>query len=182
MALTKEAIEQELQNRDAGTGGEIHLWREGTFLRAYDWSAWLCCHFLHDFKVNKRQFKDIDEPVAYIGFPESSIGKWLPEGAEQTVLDEKHLLLKLPAVMLTERPDDMQAAYAAWRETVPLSEPAAGQRKRDRQRDDATTAGAAPVTLTAVMQRILAWPIESKSPMESMAFLAEIKQQIAQII
>jgi hypothetical protein len=31
--------------------------------------------------VNKRQFKGIDEPVTYIGFPETSLQKWTPEGA-----------------------------------------------------------------------------------------------------
>ena len=180
--MTKEIIEQENNRRNDGDIGVIHLWREGTFLRAYNWSAWLCCHYLHDFKVNKRQFKDVEEPAAYIGFPEPSLGKWLPEGSEQTVVDEKHLLLRLPSVMLTERPEEMQAAYAAWLQSVPLSEQTAGQRKRNKAEDAATPTGAAPVTLTAVMQRILAWPIESRSPLESMAFLAEIKQQLARII
>jgi len=54
---------------------ELHLWKEGTFMRAYDWSAWLACRYLHDFKANKRQFKDIGDAVAYIGFPETSLGK-----------------------------------------------------------------------------------------------------------
>ena len=32
------------------------------------------------------------------------------------------------------------------------------------------------------MQRVLAYPIESKSPMDSMLFLADIKQQLSAII
>ncbi len=51
----------------AGQLGNVHLWKEGSFLWAYDWSAWLCCRLLHDFKVTKRQFKGIEAPVAYIG-------------------------------------------------------------------------------------------------------------------
>jgi len=64
MSLTKELIEKERQMVQARQTHDIHLHREDTFLRAYDWSAWLCCRYLHDFKVNKRQFKGIDEPVA----------------------------------------------------------------------------------------------------------------------
>lgn len=59
----------------AGQLGDVHLHKEGSFLRAYDWSAWLCCRYLHDFKVTKRQFKGIEAPVAYIGFPETSLVK-----------------------------------------------------------------------------------------------------------
>ena len=89
-------------------------------------------------------------------------------------------MLRLPAAMLTAPPGDMAAAYAAWMEALPLSEPATHP-KRDRQKGEAAVSEPAPATLTAIMQRILAWPIESRSPMDSMAFLAEIKQQLAHI-
>ena len=41
MSITKELIEQERQLVQTGQLREIHLHKEGTFLRAYDWSAWL---------------------------------------------------------------------------------------------------------------------------------------------
>ena len=81
MSVTKELIENERQQVQTGQTRDVHLHKEGTFLRAYDWSTWLCCRYLHDFKVNKRQFKGIDEPVTYIGFSETSLQKWTPEGA-----------------------------------------------------------------------------------------------------
>lgn len=81
MSVTKELIEQEVQLVQTGHVRDLHLHKEGTFLRAYNWSAWLACRYLHNFKANKRAFKGIDEPVAYIGFPETSLTKWLPEGA-----------------------------------------------------------------------------------------------------
>ena len=92
MSLTKEVVTQE-NSRTTADRMELHLWKEGTFLRCYDWSAWLACRYLHEFKVSKRVFKGIDEAVAYIGFPETSLTKWLPEGAEQRVEGEKHLLI-----------------------------------------------------------------------------------------
>ena len=106
MSVTKELIEQENLQLQTGNYRDVHLHKEGSFLRAYDWSAWLCCHYLHDFKVNKRAFKGIDEPVAYIGFPETSLQKWLPEGAEQRVESEKHLVIQLPEVMVSKNNDN----------------------------------------------------------------------------
>lgn len=73
MSVTKELIEKERLLVQTGHHGDVHLHKEGTFLRAYDWSPWLCCRYLHEFKVNKRAFKGIDEPVAYIGFPETNL-------------------------------------------------------------------------------------------------------------
>ncbi len=99
MSLTKEIAEQE-NLRTTANRMELHLHKEGTFLRAYEWSAWLACRYLHEFKVNKRVFKGIEQPVAYIGFPETSLQKWIPEGAEQHVEGEKHLVVRLPDVMV----------------------------------------------------------------------------------
>lgn len=79
MSVTKDLIEKERQTLLDGRFRDVHLHLEGTFLRAYNWSAWLCCRYLHGFKVNKRSFKGIEEPVAYIGFPETSLDKWIPE-------------------------------------------------------------------------------------------------------
>lgn len=105
MSVTKELIEQEVQLVQTGHVRDLHLHKEGTFLRAYNWSAWLACRYLHNFKANKREFKGIDEAVAYIGFPDTSLTKWLPEGAEQRVEDEKHLVLTLPEVMFVGTPE-----------------------------------------------------------------------------
>jgi hypothetical protein len=183
MSVTKELIEHERQQVQAGHACDVHLHKEGTFLRAYDWSAWLCCRLLHDFKVNKRQFKGIDAPVAYIGFPETSLEKWLPEGAVQRVEGEKHLVISLPEVMVSETPEVMSAAYKEWKESVPLTESNPGLRKKSvGKSSDYDEADENPSTLTAIMQRVLSFPIESKSPLECMMFLADVKCRLASMI
>ena len=185
MSVTKELIEQERQLVQTGHHRDLHLHKEGTFLRAYDWSAWLACRYLHDFKVSKRDFKGIDEPVAYIGFPETSLLKWMPEGAEQRVEDEKHLVVSLPATMVSDTLESLSAAYADWKENIPLTEAQPGLRKRGggkgTEADDDEFARS-PTTLTAIMQRILAWPLESKSPLETMTFMADVKQRLAGLV
>ena len=66
MSAIKDISENEHQRMSSGVHDELHLWREGTFLRAYEWSAWLACRYLHEFKVNRRAFKGVDSPVVYI--------------------------------------------------------------------------------------------------------------------
>jgi hypothetical protein len=165
----------------SGVRRELHLYREGTFLRAYEWSAWLACRFLHDFKVSKRRFKGADEPVVYIGFPEGSLLKWLPEGAEQHVAEENHLVLTLPDLLMADSMETIDGDYAEWRDAIPLMEARERSKKGSAGTDSEMTASD-PTTLTGIMQRILAFPIESRSPLESMTFLADVKQQLAALI
>ena len=183
MSVTKELIEQENLQLQAGNYRDVHLHKEGSFLRAYDRSAWLCCHYLHDFKLNKRAFKGIDEPVAYIGFPETSLQKWLPEGVEQRVESEKHLVIQLPEVMVGDTLETLGIAYSEWKENIPLTENQQGLRKKTKdigaEYNDSTDR---QITLTAIMQRVLSFPIESKSPIESMIFLADIKHDLAALV
>ena len=184
MSSIKEIIESESKEVTAGHRDILHLHREGSFLRAYEWSAFLACRYLHDFKANKRSFKGIDKPVAFIGFPETSLNKWMPEGAEQTTIEEKHLAIRLPEMFFSgDTPDVLDAAFAEWKESVPLSEAQTKTEKKLKvQSDSGIVSKEDGYTLTSIMQRILAYPIESKSPLESMAFLADVKRQLATMI
>ena len=178
MSSIKEIIEAESKELIYCHRDILHLHREGSFYRSYEWSAFLACRYLHEFK-------GVEQPVAFIGFPETSINKWIPEGAEQTAVGEKHLAVRLPKELFGEdMPEAMDAAFVEWKDAVPLSESQAkGEKKAKTQMGlDFGSDKEAGVTLTSVMQRILAYPIESKSPLESMAFLADVKRQLATMI
>lgn len=69
------------ENRTEDSRGVIHLFQEGSFYRAYDWSAWLCHRFINQFKVTHRHFKNIEQAVLFVGFPVTSLSKYVAEGA-----------------------------------------------------------------------------------------------------
>ena len=48
---------------------QIHLHLEGTFYRAYEWSAWLCVRYVQEFKPTRRLMKNSDESMVFVGFP-----------------------------------------------------------------------------------------------------------------
>ena len=58
MSVTKELIEHEAQLLANGERAVLHLHREGSFLRAYEWSAWLCCR-LNIFRIKSAYFQKI---------------------------------------------------------------------------------------------------------------------------
>ena len=71
MANIKEIVQLEGERSEPSQYSVVHLFHEGSFLRAYDWSAWLLCRYVHEFKVTRRLFKGIDAPVTFVGFPKS---------------------------------------------------------------------------------------------------------------
>ena len=91
----------------------VNLYQEGSFYRAYECSAWLYCVCIKEFKVTHRTMKGIDKSVAFIGFPVSSLSKWMPENVIVRQVADKHLTLVLPDSMQTElnSTDEYQKAF-----------------------------------------------------------------------
>lgn len=56
--------------------GQVYLYPEGAFYKAYQKSAWLLCTRVHPFKVSARPLKGLDGPLLSVGFPQSSLDKF----------------------------------------------------------------------------------------------------------
>lgn len=177
MAKLKEILDVESQRSSLEQCRMIHLFVEGTFYRAYEWSSWLCVRYIQSFKATKRKFKNEDASVVFVGFPVSSLSKYSPEGAITTTTDDSKVELLLPESVFQGVTDiaELQADFENWKGSVPLAE-------SSKKEVAAGTVTARPSRLTDVMHSILAYPIEQKSPLESMQFLADIKRSIAEII
>lgn len=63
----------EIESRNSG---QINLFPEGMFYKAYQQSAWLLCTRVHLFKVSARPLKGLDGPLLSVGFPMSSLEKF----------------------------------------------------------------------------------------------------------
>lgn len=57
MSQLKEILEKEKERGSLEQCAVIHLFREGTFYRAYEWSAWLCLRYFTELKVTHRMLK-----------------------------------------------------------------------------------------------------------------------------
>ena len=91
--------------------------------------------------------------------------------------------MQLPEIMVVDTFETLDIAYSEWKESIPLTENQQGQRKKTKDiGTDTNDSTDHQITLTAIMQRVLSFPIESKSPIESMTFLADIKQRLAALI
>ncbi len=161
----------------------IHLVQEGSFYRAYEWSAWLChCNF-SNLRATRRLQKNSEESFVFVGFPVTSLEKFTPPGAVLSTPAEKCVDLLLPTETFSadRTVEEMHTDFEHWKSCVQLTE-------SSKKRLVAARSGAMveecqrPLHMTEIMQRILAYPLEQNSPLDCMMFLADVKRQIAALM
>lgn len=183
MATIKEAVEIE-DSRDISTEYNVmNLFVEGSFFRAYEWSAWLCYNYMSNFKILHRRFKGVDKSVIFLGFPKTSFKKWAKEGMELKQIDEKRYCVVIPLSSFNDVGyEDLKAQFDEWKSGIPLTKE---QEKTDSGREILTpsvTGNPQRVSIMGVMQQIIAYPIEEKSPVDCANFLTNIRRQLISML
>lgn len=179
MSQLKEILEKENARRTLEQCVVIHLFREGTFFRAYEWSAWLCVRHYPDLKVTHRVLKS-GEDIVFVGFPLTSLDRYTPPDASVQPVDDKCVDITVTANVFPREADDdmLQADFANWKQSQPLTD---ASKKKEEETKIRAERNAHP-RLTDIMLRIVAYPVEQHSPMECMSFLSDVKQQISEIL
>ena len=171
----KEVFSKEQSRKEVVDYRTIHLIPEGTFYRAYEWSAWLCHRYVSQFKPTHRLLKNTEDSVVFVGFPMTSLDRHIPEGATLAEQEDKTIALILAETVFGETTtEQLQTDFANWKKSVPLVK----TKEQGTKNQDKNVKSEASVE--EVLKRILAYPIEQHSPMEAMAFLSEIKQQLSE--
>ena len=78
MSQIKEILQKEKERGNVEQCKFIYLFREGTFYRAYEWSAWLCQRYFSELKFTHHLLKN-GEDIIFVGFPISSLGRYTPD-------------------------------------------------------------------------------------------------------
>lgn len=77
-----------------------------------------------------------------------------------------------------EELEKLHVDYDNWKQSVPFTETS----KKEIDAENGQNRAMKPARLTDILHEVLAYPIEQKSPLECMVFLAEIKKRITEII
>ena len=90
MAQLKDILETERLRADMAQCLRINLFKEGTFYRAYEWSAWLCVRYIKQFKPTHRLIKDSDDSIVFLAphcaAPRMGLMGWCASGTRSTTM------------------------------------------------------------------------------------------------
>lgn len=182
------AIEYEKIRNDEESKNKILLNKDGSFYHVYDWSAWLVCSVCcvgegaPTPKVQRYTGKD-KEYVMY-GFPLQSLSKYIPEYKSVQTIEGDDLIVEveLPDADTFGTVDDMDAAYKAWRETLPVAEPKRAKGQKDITNGNSQSANLGRSGLFHIASQILSYPVESSTPAQNIEFISRLRQQIAELL
>ena len=189
MAKISEILEIEKERTDVSSWNVIHLFKEGGFYRAYNWSAWLIVTVAYNDEVRKGQsdrkplnvsrkrVKNGDGDFAFVGFPLKSMEKFIPYQTAFTPINDSQIdiSIELPATDAEISYEVLSQSFEDWKQSVPIQE---DKPKREGVSPDEAVQ-ASPRSITQVMQQVLSFPLESRTPMECMSFISLLKQQLA---
>lgn len=196
MAKLKEVFAIEDSREQRGEWNTIHLFKMGQFLEAYDWSAWLVSQVTFNdevrmqtkdrlpIKVRRRKRTDIEGTYCTVGFPATSLDKYIPERTDFTMDGDAHCIATITLPQATI--DEMRKQYTDWVNAQPIEGP------KEKKKPHATDAAAEleqavrPAqqlpARAGILSQIMAYPLSASTPADNAAFIALLKQQIADIL
>lgn len=153
--------------------------------------------------VTRIKLATSDDTFCKVGFPFKSIEKFCPNRQDFDGIENDHITFRI----LLPQPQDgteitfdrLREAVDAWTETFEIKPPKRTQEEmkqikaqRKAEKSAAETAAATPATTThapatpgnggGLIQQILAYPLSDSTPMENIAFIQRLKQQITAIL
>ena len=186
--LIVPALEYEKIRQDAGSWNKIVLHREGKFYRVYEWSLWLIKTIVctEEFQKQRGDDKMLSAKryvgkktgeYAMSGFPVESLSKYIPEYKNVRPMEGGDDLEVEIALPLTgeETYDTMFLAFTEWKQKLEMYE--ADEKKGGKGKDAKPRGGA-----FAIVQKLLAYPVEKKSSSENVEFISELKELAAELL
>lgn len=172
MAKLTDILAVERQRKSDAEQRQIHLYADGSFYRAYEWSAWLCYIYVKQFQVTRRFIKSADADMLFVGFPQTSLERLMPENCKAEPLEDGHLVIALPDTLIKGEQDQTQE-YENWKNTIPMAK---------AKEKPLPVLADRPVSMTGIMKKVLEYNVLEHSPIECMQFVTDIQRQMVSIL
>ena len=181
---------REKERKDISDWKKIYLYREGTFLRAFNASAWLLATFVYNDEFRKQVggkqplqvqhlMSKTNGDYIFAGFPVASIDKYVTmcdkrdENSDVVVLTMYDIIAPL-----FQTAEEYEEAYAKYIASLP---PAKEKKDKSKQQqsfnseDDGANVMASG-GLFEILRSIVAYPLEEKTPLETVDEFRRLKR------
>lgn len=179
---TEEKIVSEIRSKDNIYDIYFHL--EGSFWRAYEWSAYLSRHFpsnLSDkerLKVIKKKSKEGDKEYVQVGLPMPSFDKFFPNVIEDNTLFEikdKQITIHAKSFFTDTDFYDYENILNDFKNSIKITE------KEQNEKEGHFLKTIDKNSIGNILKEIKAYPLENKTLLESVEFLSKIRNELIKI-
>jgi len=151
----------EIQEIEKTNFGNIYLFKEGIFWRAYELSAMLFSYHIKDFKLIKRYVKCAGQHIVYMGFPDSAL-----EGILNEVKGKGYHVEKQNNDIIALSGFKTDGNFEQWKSEIPI---VTADKKTGKQ-------------FEIIIKKIKNYPVANKTPVETLEFMANIQKEIIESI
>lgn len=171
---------REIMELERGNLNTVILLKEGIFWKAYEKSAYIFYQQIHPYKLAKKRVQSIDDEMVSLGFPTATT---------DNIIGERKVLLRDERRLIIESKKIEVEAFEEWKKQVPLTipvmkEPTAPTWQPQVQPEVSRTYNTIPNTDTSMMrnvvEKIKLFNLESKTPLECMLFLTDLKKHLTE--
>lgn len=205
MAARTDIMALEAQRQDPATWNVIHLFKEGPFWHAYEWSAWIICTMTYNNKKVKENKsgeplavvhspvskKKPQETYTMVGFQMQSFDKFIPKRVKQEPIEDKQIDITIDMPQPTDGStvdyQRLKAGFDKWKSEQPITKKADDEDKPQKptKTEKAAAATSTPTAtiatqiLTDIEAELMAWPTEQKSLIDTLTFVNRLKGELA---
>ena len=188
MAKIGDILDIEKDRTDNNKWNIIHLFKEGGFYRAYEWSAWLIVTFSYTddvrkeskdrkpLAVSRKKINKSDNDFTFVGFPLKSLEKFIPNSLNFTPITDTQIDIAIN-IPVDNDFDTLSNMFEEWKNNIKIQDT-----KKKHEKEVSDDIIIKPHTITYIMSQVLSYPLEQKTPIENMEFISLLKQQLAAIL
>lgn len=148
---------------EEGNFNSIHLYKEGSFWKAYERSAHLFVNHIRPYMVKMRRYKNIKEDIISTGFPDVALHGIL-EGRKVTARQENTIAIELDAEINEEE-------FTKWKNDC--IENLKAMKASGIQQQPAQMCNN-----EELIERIRSFSLVNSTPMECMSFVVELQKSL----
>ena len=181
---------REKERKDISDWKTIYLYREGTFLRAFNASAWLLATYVYNDEFRKQLggkqplqvqhlMSKTNGDYIFAGFPVASIDKYVTMCDKRNENSDVVVLTMCDIIApLFQTAEEYEEAYAKYLASLP---PAKEKKDKPKQQqsfnseDDGANVMASG-GLFEILRSIVAYPLEEKTPLETVDEFRRLKR------
>lgn len=169
----------------------MYLHKEGTFFHAFNESAWILTTFVYSEEFRKslsdKQGLQVTHTISkqagdYLiaGFPIRSLNKYVT-GCEVAEQDDIFVCKVNPIYMPTQEAEAYQTQYEAFKSAIPTKE----QKPKKGSSPEVLALGQrmnGKGGMFEIIKQIMAYRLEESNPIETMNFVAHLKQMVGELL
>ena len=171
------------EKREKNNLFEIHFYLEGSFWRAYEWSAYLSRNFPSDLTEEerlrpiKKVTKNCEDGYIQIGLQLNSFEKYFPGVTNNEKLfniKDKEIIIHGEDFFKDIEFNKYEDLLHSWKNSINLSNK---EKKKFKNNKDFTE----NITIDDIIKEIISYPVENRSLIENLQFLSYIRDKINKI-